>query len=335
MAISSSGAPTAGAASSSLTTPVATGTSPIQGAPGAPTDLFTQLIAGMIGASSPAQQSAPPLSPDAAALELGAEAFGESTDDRDTEIEVAEDEDGEMLALAAFLTGLPGLAPAPPAPADGSPHRTEGIESALLGKRAELEVARAGLESLVSDFPDNPGDETTTTAPGSVSTGHTTAHHAAQIHTMLASQATQAPDAAPDAMMRAPVGTPAWKDELGAQLTWMAVNGREAASLKLSPEHLGPLEIRISMREGEASVLFGASNPDTRNALEQSLPRLRELFASQGLVLADAGVSRDAPRHAFKPTPQPDGVRNVSDASSEAPVKSVTLGRLGLIDTYV
>ena len=96
--------------------------------------------------------------------------------------------------------------------------------------------------------------------------------------------------------LRAPVGTHAWTQQLGDELAWMAQQGRDAASLKLSPEHLGPLEVRISMREGEASVWFGAANADTRSALEQALPRLRELFASQGLALADAGVFREAPR---------------------------------------
>ncbi|MGH8241636.1 MAG: flagellar hook-length control protein FliK, partial [Steroidobacteraceae bacterium] len=132
-----------------------------------------------------------------------------------------------------------------------------------------------------------------------------------------------------------PVGSPAWKDEIGAHLTWMAANGKEAASLRLSPEHLGPLDIRISVDDGKASVYFGATNADTRAALEQSLPRLREMFASQGMVLADAGVSRDAPRNQFKPSATPAGSRSSSDAGSESSVKSVTLARVGLIDTYV
>jgi hypothetical protein len=115
----------------------------------------------------------------------------------------------------------------------------------------------------------------------------------------------------------------------------MAANGREAASLRLSPEHLGPLEIRISMREGEASVVFGASNPETRSALEQSLPKLREMFASQGLVLGDANVSRDSPRDSFKPATFTNASRGSSDAGVDADVKPVTLSRLGLVDTYV
>jgi flagellar hook-length control protein FliK len=152
---------------------------------------------------------------------------------------------------------------------------------------------------------------------------------------MAAHNATPDIDVPADGALRSPVGTHTWKEELGAQLTLMAVNGREAASLKLSPDHLGPLEIRISVQDGQASVHFGATSAETRSALEQSMPRLRELFAAQGMVLADAGVSRDAPRNAFKPAPFSGGSRGSSDADAVPSVTSVTLARAGLVDTYV
>src|SRR5262249_16901551 len=123
---------------------------------------------------------------------------------------------------------------------------------------------------------------------------------AAQLHAAAAAHARANGDALPPAGLRSPVGTPAWRDELGAQLTWMANRGIESASFRLSPEHLGPLEVRIAVRDGDASVWFGANHADTRQALEQSLPRLRELFASQGLALADAGVFKEAPRYQTK-----------------------------------
>ena len=90
------------------------------------------------------------------------------------------------------------------------------------------------------------------------------------------------------------------------------------------------------MHEGEATVWFGAANADTRNALEQSLPRLRELFASQGLVLADAGVHRETRRAtAFKPNRFAGRRSRSRFRRFRRRVNSVTLARAGLIDTYV
>src|SRR5581483_4557197 len=107
---------------------------------------------------------------------------------------------------------------------------------------------------------------------------------------------TQARGDASTMALSSPVGTSAWTDELGAKMTWMAHQGIESASLQLSPEHLGPVQVSISVHQGQASVWFGAAQPDTRTALQQSLPQLRQLFASQGLSLSDAGVSREPPR---------------------------------------
>jgi flagellar hook-length control protein FliK len=154
-------------------------------------------------------------------------------------------------------------------------------------------------------------------------------------NTLLAHRAADMAPQAASAEVRTPVGAQGWSDEIGTHLTMMAANGREAASLRLSPEHLGPLEVQISMKDGQANVVFGASNADTRSALEQSLPRLREMFAAQGLTLGNANVSRDAPRDSHRPTPQSQGSRGSSDASTDMSVKRVTLSRVGLVDTYV
>jgi flagellar hook-length control protein FliK len=89
------------------------------------------------------------------------------------------------------------------------------------------------------------------------------------------------------------------------------------------------------MKDGEASVMFNATNAETRSALEQSLPRLREMFASQGLVLGDANVGRDAQRDSFKPATFASASRGSSDAGDDLSVKSITKSRLGLVDTYV
>jgi flagellar hook-length control protein FliK len=114
----------------------------------------------------------------------------------------------------------------------------------------------------------------------------------------------------------------------------MAHQGVESASLKLSPEHLGPLEIHISVNAGDASVWFGAQQADTRAALEQALPHLREMFAAQGLTLADANVSREPPRQQSNSS-SGQGVAAISSVgSAEGSVSAAIRARLGLVDTY-
>jgi flagellar hook-length control protein FliK len=147
----------------------------------------------------------------------------------------------------------------------------------------------------------------------------------------------QAKSDPPPMVLGSPVGSSGWTEELGTKLTWMAHQGIESASLQLSPEHLGPLQVSISVHNGQASVWFGAAQPDTRTALQQSLPQLRQLFANQGLTLADTGVSRDSPQGqgrqgSARPAAAVAGAGAVSLDGSAARV-AIAGGR-GLVDTY-
>ncbi len=118
-------------------------------------------------------------------------------------------------------------------------------------------------------------------------------------------------------------------------MTMMVEQGKHTASLRLSPEHLGPLEVRITMNGDQASVQFGAAHVDTRNAIENALPRLREMFASQGLSLADANVSREPPRQQSHQAPQSNSSSSGSFGSDDGSTAvAAAQVRLGLFDAY-
>lgn len=127
------------------------------------------------------------------------------------------------------------------------------------------------------------------------------------------------------------VGTPQWSEELGTQVQWLTERGHQTASLRLSPEHLGPVEVKISIKDDQASVWFGAANADTRAAIESALPRLREMLADQGLSLSDAGVFREPPKQ--QQTPDNGNVAQADALDSPETVKPVTVS-INLIDAY-
>jgi flagellar hook-length control protein FliK len=134
-----------------------------------------------------------------------------------------------------------------------------------------------------------------------------------------------------------PVGSTAFNEEVGGKVTWMASQKLQSASLQVTPEHMGPVEVRISMQNGATSVAFSASHADTRAALEQSLPRLREMFATQGLTLSDASVSQQSPRgQSQKQAVAAIGALGGTSANdhSTSSVTAVSSARLGLVDTY-
>jgi len=77
---------------------------------------------------------------------------------------------------------------------------------------------------------------------------------------------------------------------LADRLLTLGGPGAHSARLKLHPEHLGELNVEINIEDGNAQVWFGTTTSQARDAIEGSLPRLRELFADQGIQLTRTQV---------------------------------------------
>ncbi|MEQ9464002.1 MAG: flagellar hook-length control protein FliK [Haliea sp.] len=92
------------------------------------------------------------------------------------------------------------------------------------------------------------------------------------------------------AMTHAPQD-PEFTGELANRLQVFARNGGHEATLQLHPADLGRLQVSITTDGDQARVLFVADSAAARDAIEQSLPRLREMLAQSGLQLAHSDVS--------------------------------------------
>jgi flagellar hook-length control protein FliK len=138
------------------------------------------------------------------------------------------------------------------------------------------------------------------------------------------------PDLAP--RLATPVHDNKWADALAHRLVMMARDGESTAQLKLVPVELGPLDIQITVKDSEATVHFGAAHQETRQALESSLPRLRELLSAQGLQLANASVSQQS---GGKNQPErSSGPAAVGAVTEEADVASAKAVSTSLLDLY-
>jgi flagellar hook-length control protein FliK len=151
-------------------------------------------------------------------------------------------------------------------------------------------------------------------------------------------QQTQSAPAGAQPVLQAPVGTPRWADELGSRLVLMSMRGQHEGSLSLTPEHLGPLEVRVSVSQNTANVWFGSQHADTRAALAEAMPRLRELMAGAGLTLGETGVSQHAPRQGSREgEPARISGARAGDVIEGLESASRPVARriaLGLVDTY-
>lgn len=91
------------------------------------------------------------------------------------------------------------------------------------------------------------------------------------------------------------VGTPAWDQQLGQKVVWMAAGGDQSATLTLNPPDLGPLQVVLTVTNDQADAAFMSAQPEVRQALEAALPRLREMMSEAGIAFGNATVSAGSP----------------------------------------
>ncbi len=87
------------------------------------------------------------------------------------------------------------------------------------------------------------------------------------------------------------VGQPQWSQAVGEKVLWLAAQNVSSAEIRLDPPDLGQLHVKVSVNQDQASVTFTSPHPMVRDALDQQLNRLREMFSEQGLNLVNVDVS--------------------------------------------
>lgn len=79
--------------------------------------------------------------------------------------------------------------------------------------------------------------------------------------------------------------------ELNQRVGMMLNLNNKQAEIRLDPPELGALQIRIKSDAEQAQVNFVVQNQQAKEMLEQSLPRLREMLAEQGIELGESHIS--------------------------------------------
>ncbi|CAM3995866.1 flagellar hook-length control protein FliK [Shewanella aquimarina] len=76
------------------------------------------------------------------------------------------------------------------------------------------------------------------------------------------------------------------------QLVAMVSQGVQQAEIRLDPPELGHMMVRVQVQGDQTQVQFHVTQTQTRDLVEQAIPRLRELLAEQGMQLTDSNVSQ-------------------------------------------
>ena len=90
------------------------------------------------------------------------------------------------------------------------------------------------------------------------------------------------------------MGQHSWEANLGARLQMLVGQNVQTAEIRLDPPELGSLDIKIKVSNDIASVNITSPNAQVREALETTIPKLREMFEESGLSLGDVNVRQES-----------------------------------------
>ncbi len=195
---------------------------------------------------------------------------------------------GESRAPTQLVT--PAAAPADNAPARQAQLDPAQVRGAEAGSRVDVSALNTG-GSGAGGMGSDSGDSGSQRQDSGTQSGATQNTQAAQPRNPQAAQAQaqQLFNAHPQLL------TPRWGQAVGERMIMMAQHGPRSAQIQLDPPELGSMQIRVHVQgQDQISVSFTSPNPAVRDALEQQMPRLREMLAEQGLELSEGAISDDS-----------------------------------------
>lgn len=140
-----------------------------------------------------------------------------------------------------------------------------------------------------------------------------------------------------------PLTHPDWSRDLGEQIVWMNNKAIPAAEIKLNPAHLGPISVRIDVNQDQATIMFTAQHTEVKEAIEASIPKLREMLSTQQLNLINVNISHNAMSDQGRSHSQPfaktpenreQGTEDVTDVIEKTEPDRVIVSK-GLLSLYV
>jgi len=136
-----------------------------------------------------------------------------------------------------------------------------------------------------------------------------------------------------------PLGQNGWHEEMGQKLTWMAGAGRQQAELVLTPPQLGRIEVSLTVNGDQATAIFTSPHAAVREALENSMDRLRGVLAEAGVTLGQTQVGSESPNQSQRKGDADFGVAEGLRYASTVALPGVsaiaaTGGGRGMIDIF-
>jgi flagellar hook-length control protein FliK len=238
-------------------------------------------------------------------------------------------------SLAGADTVLQGVAAAKDAPAgapaaalaQASAATSSAVTAATAGRIAQEVLSAAGAGAADKRSHANSPDLSLAGASNDGSAGATQ---------LLTSNTSTDSSPSPTFKVTAGVDTAGFGQGVADKVSVMMDGNLTSAKLQVNPPALGPIEVRIALQGGHAQVWLSSHSAVTRDALESSSPKLREMLGSQGFSQVSVDIShrsfqdRSPPSQAYEAMPS---IKGVAPALAQASA-SISRSAIGLLDAY-
>ncbi|GAB1368155.1 hypothetical protein MASR1M42_07040 [Azonexus hydrophilus] len=244
---------------------------------------FSALLAGQLtGLEAFLSAPLPLIDPTIAALLPGA---GKKLTDPDSLLRQSEENATNLLAAIPFAPDatFAQVEDAANDPLLGSDTgNSKSNNSDLFALLAHTRAPRA--ENMANQLPQQAESDIATDTPA-LST-----HSATATHTAGRSHETAAPTPQNAPSITAHLHDNKWSQQLSDRVLWLARGDVQNAQINITPAHLGPIQISLSLNGEQMTAHFVSASQEVRQALEDALPRLREMLAGAGINLGQANV---------------------------------------------
>ena len=143
--------------------------------------------------------------------------------------------------------------------------------------------------------------------------------------------------------IQTPLHASNWNQDFANKVVWLAKGEQQQAQININPPQLGPIQITLHLNGDQASAVFASPHAEVRQAIESSLPQLREMLSASGVNLGQTDVGANlAQQNRETPFQTPNGTRSSGEnailpgsesAGKESSPSPLQRGR-GLVDLF-
>ena len=160
-----------------------------------------------------------------------------------------------------------------------------------------------------------------------------------QVGTNSALNGSTATVSTPNLQVHASVDSSDFAQGVADRVSWMIGSGVNGAKLQVNPPQLGPIELSISVQGNHALVAMTTHSAVTRDALESSSPKLREMLSAQGFGQVSVDISqRSFQDRSANSRPYEQASSSSRNAAAAAAVPTITglapRASVGMLDAY-